>query len=147
MRIAMVAPLVEPVPPLSGGTERVVCGRTEELVRRGHGVTLFASGDSRTSAELVPVFPKGLRLDPEVRDQVASLIVELGLESQRAADFDLINSHVDSIGFPFARLALAPTLTTVRDRLDLPGVWLVSRAFPERPWSPPAWPEVRPCPA
>jgi glycosyltransferase involved in cell wall biosynthesis len=134
MRLAMVAPLVEPVPPpLYGGTERVVSVLTEELVRRGHAVTLFASGDSHTSAELVPVCPRGLRLDPEVRDEIAPLIVELGLVSQRAADFDLIHSHVDYFGFPFARLISAPTLTTVHGRLDLPEVRRVYRAFPEHP--------------
>ena len=72
MRIAILAPLVEPVPPpLYGGTERVVSLLTEELVRRGHEVTLFASGDSQTTARLVPVCPSGLRLDPEVKDYAA----------------------------------------------------------------------------
>ena len=79
MRIAILAPLVEPVPPpLYGGTERVVSLLTEELVRRGHDVTLFASGDSQTAATLVPVCPRGLRLDPEVKDYAAYTLVALG---------------------------------------------------------------------
>src|SRR5678809_405601 len=78
MRIAMVAPLIEAVPPpLYGGTERVVSGLTEELVRRGHDVTLFASGDSRTSARLVSCCPRGLRLDETARDSVAYTLMEL----------------------------------------------------------------------
>ena len=134
MRVAMVAPVVEPVPPpLYGGTERVVSVLTEELVRRGHAVTLFASGDSATAAELVPVCPTGLRLDPEARDYPARTMVELGLVAARAADFDLIHSHVDYFGFPFARLIATPMLTTLHGRLDLAVVRDVHRAFPEHP--------------
>ncbi len=101
MRIAMVAPLFEAVPPrLYGGTERVVSVLTEELVRRGHDVTLFASGDSCTNAELVACSPQGLRLDPHVRDHVAYTLVELGRVYERAGEFDLIHNHVDYFAFP-----------------------------------------------
>ena len=76
MRIAQVAPLIESVPPkLYGGTERVVAYLTEELVRQGHDVTLFASGDSRTSAELVPCSREALRLDPAVRDPLPHTVL------------------------------------------------------------------------
>lgn len=123
MRIAMVAPLIEAVPPaLYGGTERVVSGLTEELVRRGHRVTLFASGDSQTSAELVACCPRGLRLDNTVRDSVAYTLIELEEVYRRAAEFDVIHNHVDYLAFPFARFAPTPTVTTTHGRLDLPEV-------------------------
>src|SRR6188472_3302380 len=96
MRIAMVAPLIEPVPPpLYGGTERVVSVLADELVRRGHEVALFASGDSRTEATLVPCCERGLRLDPEVHDYVAPTLLQLGEVYRRADDFDLIHNHND----------------------------------------------------
>src|SRR5712692_1882480 len=105
MRIALVAPLIESVPPaLYGGTERVVSVLTEELVRRGHQVTLFASGDSQTTAELVACAPHGLRLDPSIRDRVAYTMVELGEVYARAGEFDVIHNHNDYYAFPFARL-------------------------------------------
>src|SRR5579884_4072297 len=92
LRVAMVAPLIEAVPPpLYGGTERVVSVLTEELVRRGHDVTLFASGDSQTSARLVPSCPRGLRLDPEARDTVAYTMVQLGQVYERAHEFNVIH--------------------------------------------------------
>src|SRR4051794_12841224 len=120
MRIAVVAPLIESVPPLLyGGTERVVSVLTEELVRRGHDVTLFASGDSRTSATLMPGSAQGLRLDPDVQDYVASTMVEMGDVYARAADFDVIHNHNDYYAFPFARLTRTPTVTTTHGRLDL----------------------------
>src|SRR5215210_2566735 len=129
MRIAMVAPLIEPVPPpLYGGTERVVSVLTEELVSRGHDVTLFASGDSKTAANLVEVCPRGLRLDPDVRDYVAPTIIEQALVAERTDEFDVIHSHADYVGFAFARLSPTPTLTTVHGRLDLPEVRQVFRA-------------------
>src|SRR5574341_516814 len=113
MRIAQVAPLYEPVPPVRyGGTERVVSVLTEELVRRGHEVTLFASGQSHTAAQLVPVCPRPLRLNGEIQDTVAHTVVQLGEVYQRAADFDVIHNHVDYHAFPFARLVDTPTVTT-----------------------------------
>src|SRR5690348_8324147 len=95
MRIAQVAPLAESVPPqLYGGTERVVSWLTEELIRQGHDVTLFASGDSRTAAKLVPCVPQGLRL-AGIRDHIASHLVMLNEVRARADQFDVIHSHVD----------------------------------------------------
>ncbi|MGH9176539.1 MAG: glycosyltransferase, partial [Vicinamibacterales bacterium] len=96
MRIAVIAPLVESVPPtLYGGSERVVSVLTEALVERGHDVTLFASGDSRTSANLVPVCPTGLRLDPDVKDYVAQTLLAVGEVYRQADQFDVIHNHVD----------------------------------------------------
>lgn len=120
MRIALVCSLIEPVPPiLYGGTERVVSVLTEELVRRGHDVTLFASGDSQTSAKLVACAPRGLRLDPAVKDTVAPTLFELGEVYRRASEFDVIHNHVDYLAFPFSRLSSVPTITTAHGRLDL----------------------------
>src|SRR5437870_10037971 len=133
MRIAQVSPLYESVPPpLYGGTERVVSVLTEELVRRGHEVTLFASGDSVTSANLVACSPCGLRLDPEVRDTVAYTMVELGLVYEQADHFDLIHNHVDYFAFPFARLSATPTITTTHGRLDRDEVRRLYEHFPEQ---------------
>jgi glycosyltransferase involved in cell wall biosynthesis len=121
MRIAQLAPLYEPVPPKGyGGTERVVAGLTEELVRRGHDVVLFASGDSITSAELVPCCPRGLRLDPGVEDPIAHHVVQLGKLIERAAEFDLIHNHIDYLAFPLASVLRPPMITTVHGRLDRP---------------------------
>jgi hypothetical protein len=79
MRIAQVAPLYESVPPKCyGGTERIVSGVTEELVRRGHEVVLFASGDSTTAADLVACCSRGLRLDHEAQNHLAYTVIELG---------------------------------------------------------------------
>jgi glycosyltransferase involved in cell wall biosynthesis len=130
----MVAPIAESVPPvLYGGTERVVSVLTEELVRRGHDVTLFASGDSQTAATLVPCSRIGLRLDPDVRDYVAYTLIELSEVYGRAAQFDLIHNHVDYLAFPFARLTGAATITTTHGRLDLTEVQRLYRVFPEVP--------------
>jgi glycosyltransferase involved in cell wall biosynthesis len=132
MRIAQVAPLYERVPPrLYGGTERVVYGLTEELVRRGHEVVLFASGDSQTSARLVPCSRQGLRLDPTVRDYVAYTIRQLGKVSQMAHEFDLIHNHIDYFAFPYSRLIRTPMVTTLHGRLDIPELQDVFADFPE----------------
>lgn len=134
MRIAQVAPLAEPVPPkLYGGTERIVYGLTEELVRRGHDVTLFASGDSSSSATLVPCCDRGLRLDGDIHDAVAHCIVELGMVYERAREFDLIHNHIDYYAFPFARVAPVPMLTTTHGRLDLAEVRRVYESFLDAP--------------
>jgi len=133
MRIAMVAPLVEPVPPpLYGGTERVVSVLTEELVRRGHDVTLFASGDSQTTAHLQATCPRSLRLDPAIRDYVASTLVHVGEVYRQADAFDVIHNHVDYMAFPFARLCTVPTVTTTHGRLDLAEVRRLFAFFPEQ---------------
>ena len=110
MRIAVMAPLAESVPPkLYGGSERVVWLITEELVRRGHDVTLFASGDSQTTATLVPICPTGLRLDPEVKDYAAYTLVALSEAYSRAQEFDILHNHHDYLAFGMARLTDTPT--------------------------------------
>src|SRR5579884_938004 len=112
MRIAQVAPLWERVPPkLYGGTERVVAGLTEELVARGHDVTLFASGDSRTSARLVPMAETGLRLGG-ARDGNAMHLAMLAEVFEQAERFDVIHCHVDVLAFPFARYCDVPVVHT-----------------------------------
>jgi glycosyltransferase involved in cell wall biosynthesis len=133
MRIAQVAPLAESVPPrFYGGTERVVSGLTEELVRRGHDVVLFASGDSDTSAELVACCPEGLRLHPTSLDHVAYAMIELGKVSARAREFDIIHSHLDYLALPTARHIKTPMVTTLHGRLDLPGLPDVYAEFSEQ---------------
>ena len=135
MRIAQVAPIYEPVPPrLYGGTERVVSYLTEELVRRGHDVTLFASGDSRTAARLVAVTDRALRLDRTSREVLAAdFSRQLGRVFRNAREFDVIHCHVDYLAYPFASLVRAPTLHTLHGRLDLPYLEPVFRDFPEVP--------------
>ena len=121
MHIAQVAPLTEAVPPkLYGGTERVVHWLTEELVALGHDVTLFASGDSRTSGTLEPMWPKALRLDGSIRDPNALHMMMLERVRQRAAEFDFLHFHLDY--YPFSLFSRQPTpfVTTLHGRLDLP---------------------------
>jgi glycosyltransferase involved in cell wall biosynthesis len=122
MKIAQVAPLAESVPPrLYGGTERIVSYLTEELVRQGHRVTLFASGDSETSAELHAVVPRALRLGAPVRDVTAYPALQLEMLRQRVDEFDFIHFHTDCQHLPFVgALGLANVLTTMHGRLDLP---------------------------
>src|SRR4051812_48976853 len=104
MRIAQIAPLQESVPPPAyGGTERVVHWLTEELVRRGHDVTLFATGDSETAAKLVPVVPAALR-PAGVTDFLPATMLGLGMAFERASEFDVIHSHIDVPAIPFARM-------------------------------------------
>src|SRR5215472_14266822 len=104
MRIAQVAPLYESVPPkLYGGTERVVSYLTEELVRQGHDVTLFASGDSVTSARLVKICRQALRLNPDSVDRLAPHILMLERVLQKSENFDVIHFHCDHIHFPAVR--------------------------------------------
>jgi len=123
MRIGVVSPLVESVPPiLYGGTERVVSNLTEELVRRGHEVTLFASGDSRTSAKLMPCAPRALRLDPNAPDFVTATLFEFREVYKRAAEFDVIHNHADWFGFAFSECVATPTVTTAHGRLDIPDI-------------------------
>ena len=119
MKIAQVAPLAESVPPaLYGGTERVVSYLTEELVALGYDVTLFASGDSITDAELVPVCPRALRLSPEPYDAAAAQALQMELLLPRAHEFDVVHFHTDWAHLPlFSRLGL-PFLITLHGRLD-----------------------------
>jgi glycosyltransferase involved in cell wall biosynthesis len=134
LTLAIVAPLAEPVPPpLYGGTERVVSLLTEELVRRGHAITLFASGDSQTSATLVACSDRGLRQDPAVSDYTAYAMTEMAEVARRADAFEVIHNHLDYVAFPTARLLETPMLTTTHGRLDLPEVRRVYREFQEQP--------------
>lgn len=129
MRIALIAPLVESVPPaLYGGTERVVSVLTEELVRRGHDVTLFASGDSQTNARLVPGCPQGLRL-MGVTDATAHTERQIEHAYAMSGEFDLVHNHADWLAFPYAEAATVPTVTTLHGRLDLPEVQVHYRDY------------------
>jgi glycosyltransferase involved in cell wall biosynthesis len=134
MKIAQVAPLAERCPPrLYGGTERIVSYLTEELVRQGHDVTLFASGDSRTAARLVRCSDMALRLNPAVKDPMPYHLVMLDEVRRRADDFDVIHFHVDLLQFPLIRDFADRTLTTLHGRLDLPDLKPFYAAFPEVP--------------
>jgi glycosyltransferase involved in cell wall biosynthesis len=120
MKIAQVAPLYESIPPrLYGGTERVVFNLTNELVRQGHAVTLFASGDSRTSATLVPIVRDALRLSSCV-DWMTPHVLLLEQVTNRAEQFDLIHFHIAQLHCPMARRIATPHVTTLHGRLDLP---------------------------
>jgi len=121
MRIAQIAPLTESVPPrLYGGSERIVSYLTEELVRLGHHVTLFASGDSVTSARLVPCSMIALRLDPSVLDPIPHYMLMLDQVRERAEEFDILHFHIDLFQFPLFRPLKERTLTTLHGRQDLP---------------------------
>jgi len=121
MKIAVVSPLYEAVPPKAyGGTERIVSYLTEELVRQGHDVTLFASGDSRTSARLRAPCARATRLDPECRDPVAWHVLMLEQVARCAADFDVVHFNVDYLAFPWMRRLPTPSLATLHGRLDIP---------------------------
>jgi glycosyltransferase involved in cell wall biosynthesis len=134
VRIAQVAPLYEAVPPkYYGGTERVVSYLTEELVRQGHRVTLFASGDSVTSADLVPICPRALRLDEQVVDRLAPHIVQLERVFRDAHRFDVIHFHTDYFHFPLSRRAGIPHVTTLHGRLDMPELGCLYDEFPDMP--------------
>jgi glycosyltransferase involved in cell wall biosynthesis len=135
MRIAQVAPPLETVPPAGyGGTERVVSTLTEELVRRGHEVTLFASADSRTAARLIPTVERALwHHDPPPTDLGPFWAVTLGQVWQHRAQFDLIHSHIDLAGYPLARAIGQPMISTLHGRLDLPHLSWLYRHFDELP--------------
>jgi glycosyltransferase involved in cell wall biosynthesis len=134
MRIAQIAPLFEAVPPkLYGGTERVVSSLTEALVEMGHDVTLFASGDSVTSAKLDPPWPRALRLDPDIRDWVATYAVMIEYVRQRAHLFDVLHFHIDYFPNSVFLRQDVPFLTTLHGRLDLPELGVVYSTFPQVP--------------
>lgn len=147
MRIAQVAPLYESVPPSAyGGTERVVAYLTEELVRQGHEVVLFATNDSVTSAQLVPIVDRGLRLNPDCRDPLAHHAILIDQVSQLAPDFDIIHFHTDYLHFPAARLMQTPYLTTLHGRLDLPDLVPLYQHFFDMPLASISLDQRRPLP-
>ncbi len=134
MRIAQIAPLFESCPPrYYGGTERMVSYLTEELVRQGHDVTLFATGDSRTAAYLEPCCKGALRLDPSVKDPIAYHVIMLDKVRTLADEFDILHFHVDVLHYPLIRDFVDRTVTTLHGRLDLPELWQVYSAFPGAP--------------
>jgi glycosyltransferase involved in cell wall biosynthesis len=135
MRIAQIAPLYESVPPkLYGGTERVVSFLTDELVRLGHDVTLFATGDSQTSARLVPAWPKALRLDESCRDQLAPHVLMVEQVARRAAEFDVIHFHIAELQLPVVRrLPGIVHVTTLHGRLDIDELQPLYREFTDAP--------------
>jgi glycosyltransferase involved in cell wall biosynthesis len=134
MRIAQVAPLYESVPPkFYGGTERVVSYLTEELVRLGHDVTLFASGDSKTSARLVPCSERSLRLDPIIKDQLAFHMILLDKVFAGRNNFDIIHFHLDYLHYPTSSRLNLRRLTTLHGRLDLPELHTLYRHFSDEP--------------
>ena len=133
MRIAQVAPLTEAVPPrLYGGTERVVHWLTEELVRQGHDVTLFASGDSVTNARLMPIVPKSLRL-AGIHNSTTYNIIMLDQVARMADQFDVLHFHIDFFHYPLFRNMAHRTVTTLHGRQDLPEMPDIYRAFPQMP--------------
>jgi glycosyltransferase involved in cell wall biosynthesis len=134
LKIAQIAPLIERVPPrLYGGTERIAFYLTEELVRQGHEVSLFASGDSLTSATLVPCSERALRLDPRVRDPLPHYMVMLDEVRRRAGEFDVLHFHIDYLHYPLFRAMPGRTVTTTHGRQDVPDLPVVYTAFPEYP--------------
>jgi len=134
MRIAQIAPLSESVPPKQyGGTERIVSYLTEELVRQGHDVTLFASGDSVTRARLVAPCRRSLRLSDGCIDRMAHHVLMLEQVSQRAQEFDVVHYHIDYLHFPLSRRALIPHITTLHGRLDIPDLVPLYEQFRDMP--------------
>lgn len=134
MRIAQIAPLAERCPPaLYGGTERVVSYLTEELVEQGHEVTLFASGDSITAAELDPCSERALRLSPGVIDGLPHHMIMLEKVARRAYEFDVLHFHIDLLHAPVVREFAQRTVTTLHGRLDLPDLKPFYATFPDLP--------------
>src|ERR1700730_3830393 len=133
MKIAQVAPLYESVPPkFYGGTERVVSYLTDELVRQGHDVTLFASADSVTLAELRPICQKALRLEGrKIIDPLAHHVRMLEIVAQEASEFDVLHFHIDYLHFPVTRRQKLASVTTLHGRLDIPDIHALFREFPE----------------
>jgi len=134
LRIAQVAPLYERVPPaLYGGTERIVSFLTEELVRQGHEVTLFASGDSESSATLIALCPRSLRLDPNATDFLAPHLRQLEQVFDRLDDFDIVHFHTDYLHFPLSKRHRFAHLTTLHGRLDLPELGPLYHVYRDEP--------------
>ncbi|MGP0094720.1 MAG: glycosyltransferase family 4 protein [Xanthobacteraceae bacterium] len=134
MRIAQIAPPMESVPPrLYGGTERIVSYLTEALVELGHEVTLFASGDSITSARLVGCVPTALRLDANVQDPIPYYMLMLDRVREQADDFDILHFHIDQFHFPIFRPMAERTVTTTHGRQDLPDLKPLYVGFSDMP--------------
>jgi glycosyltransferase involved in cell wall biosynthesis len=134
MRIAQVAPLYESVPPRCyGGTERVVSYLTEELIRQGHEVTLFASGDSQTKARLCAPCSRSLRQDETCKEPIAYHVLMLERVYQEASNFDLVHFHADYLPLPLARRLSAPCVHTMHGRLDNPELTPLFQEFREAP--------------
>jgi glycosyltransferase involved in cell wall biosynthesis len=134
MRIAQVAPLHEACPPrFYGGTERVVSYLTEELVRAGHDVTLFSSGDSDTTARLEPICARALRLDPTVLDPLIYHMIMFNRVAALSAQFDVAHFHTDYLHFASAGGLVCPLVTTLHGRLDLPDLPAVYAEFSNLP--------------
>jgi glycosyltransferase involved in cell wall biosynthesis len=134
VKIAQISPLIESVPPrLYGGTERVVAYLTDELVRQGHDVTLFASRDSRTSAKLIPGCRQALRLDPDVREYIPYHLLMMEQVKRLAPSFDILHFHTDLVHFPVFSGTGNPTLTTLHGRQDLFELPDFYKSFPDMP--------------
>jgi glycosyltransferase involved in cell wall biosynthesis len=134
MHIAQVSPLYESVPPRQyGGTERIVSYLTEELVRRGHDVTLFASGDSVTEANLVPMVPQALHMTKRVEEDLAPHVLMLEEVFSRLDEFDIVHFHIGYLHFPLSRLYGETHVTTLHGRLDIPHLKRTLRAYAEMP--------------
>ena len=134
MKIAQIAPLMESIPPrLYGGTERVVSYLTEELVAQGHDVTLFGSGQSITSANLVRCCEQPLRLNPAVRDVIPYYMLMLDKVRGMASEFDILHFHIDQFQYPMFRDMARRTVTTLHGRQDLPDLHPLYRGFPDMP--------------
>lgn len=134
MKIAQIAPLMESVPPrLYGGTERIVSWLSEELVNQGHDVTLFASGDSITAANLIACTPEAIRLSPTMRDWFPHYTMMADKVRRMAEHFDILHFHIDVFHFPLFRGMENKTITTLHGRQDLPDLWPFYRAFNKMP--------------
>jgi glycosyltransferase involved in cell wall biosynthesis len=132
MRIAQIAPIIEDVPPRQyGGTERIVSYLTEELVALGHDVTLFATGTSITTADLIPVVPEAIRLSRKTVDPVPHYMVLLDRLTREKEKFDILHFHFDALHYPVMRPHAGRVLTTLHGRQDLPDLAILYRAFPE----------------
>lgn len=134
MRIAQVAPLAESVPPKQyGGTERVVHWLTEELVRQGHDVTLYATGDSQTKARLVPIVPRGLRLEADCRDPQAMDLLTLDRVHRDADRYDVVHFHIGQLHYPSSRYLRTAHVTTLHGPLDFAEQERLYRAYNDVP--------------
>jgi glycosyltransferase involved in cell wall biosynthesis len=134
MKIAQVAPLIESVPPKRyGGTERIVSYLTEALVAMGHDVTLYASGDSETNASLRPACSRSLRLNVQSTDPIADHVYLAEMVFRESANYDVIHSHIDYIGYPLWRRMLTPHLSTLHGRLDIVDLKNLYKEFAELP--------------